>query len=70
MAKTESLPTPRELEDKEDFIKRFASSARLKATQPDAAPYKRRVLGEAQWEAAKMRSVVSIRNSEGEWLLF
>ena len=66
----ESLPAPRDLEAKIEFIDRYMAHPRVARNPKLHTPYARRHAGELVWAAAKLRSLVSVRTSGGEWLMF
>lgn len=69
-APTDNLPVPHDGEEKGDYLDRYAKDPFVKQRFPGSSIFKRRHQGEIAWGAAKLRSRVSIKNSEGEWLLF
>lgn len=69
MAK-ELLPYPRDQEEKQEFIDRFTTSRKLITNYSDLSSFKKKKMAESAWAEGKERSQVSIKNSEGEWLLF
>lgn len=66
----ELTPVPRDLEAKTEFLDRYAGHPRVAANPRFPTPYARCHAGEQVWAAAKMRSLVSVKTSGGEWLMF
>jgi hypothetical protein len=66
-ANVDPTPVPRDLEEKNEFIARYVkeSSTKIKGTV-----LVRRNRAEKAWQEAKKRSIVSVKNSDGEWLMF
>lgn len=62
----DTVPVPRDTEARSDFIARFIASSNLKHL---TLPRRHKLCAEA-WEAARLRSRVSIRNGAGEFLCF
>lgn len=59
-------PIPADLEERAQFVARYVAS-----TQVSAHPAPRRYgMANAAWEAARLRSRVSVCNSHGEFLCF
>lgn len=61
-----TLPIPADLEERSQFVARYTEHLGV-ANQP--AP-RRYGMANAAWEAARLRSRVSVRNSHGEFLCF
>lgn len=64
----DALPVPRDLESRDEFTTRFVTtpSARLRAL----TSFQRRQSADAAWRAAYLRSLVSVKTSGGEFLMF
>ena len=60
-------PVPHELEEHNDFVSRYVKET---ATKTKGTVLIRRRRAEAAWAEAKKRSMVSIKNSGGEFLMF
>lgn len=60
-------PKPRDLESKVDFTARFLEYQAVKS--PALSVYRRNQIAENVWGQAKLKSRVSLKNEQGEWLL-
>ena len=65
---TVTTPFPHEFEHRRAFEIRWHASPFVKRTY--ATPVKRRIAAVARWAKAKNESIVSLKTSEGECLLF
>lgn len=65
---SDPLPVPYDLEEKADFIKRYVSHPRLTIAALPA--FKKAQSASVAWDHAKERSLVSVKTSGGEWLMF
>jgi hypothetical protein len=59
---------PRDLESRAEFTSRFLSSRAIQASTEPA--FKKARMADAVWMDAKRRSMVSVKNAAGEWLMF
>lgn len=65
---TVTTPTPHDMEQHSDFVARYVKHATVARAYP--TPCKRHLAAERQWAKAKRESLVSVKTSAGEVLLF